>query len=102
MARRVLIAEAVIVMCMRVDHPADGCPPELFDVGHDLVGLARVAARVDEQQSVSATYHADRNVQRLVSSMKDAVCDLAPAGQPCSARRSGAASACRLNFVSVF
>src|SRR5205085_12081046 len=72
------VAEAVVVVRVRVDHDPDGQRRERADVGQDLVALRVGDPRVDDQGLVPPEHEADLLVVEAIAADQDAVGDLRP------------------------
>lgn len=68
----------MVVVAVRVDHPAHRDVTEDTQIRADLVGLAVGRAGVDQQQTVGAADHAHTDVQRVVATLEHTVGDLVP------------------------
>ena len=84
------VAEAVVMMVVGVDDPADGAR-ELGQVRPELRALAVRGPRVDDQEPAVAAHDADRLVVEPVSAHPDPVPDLLPDGHPTLLPRAAAA-----------
>ena len=72
------VAEAVIVVCMRVHHDPDREVGERADIAQDLVALGVRDARVDDEGLVTPEDEADLLVVEAVAPHEHTVADLGP------------------------
>ena len=72
------VAEAVIEVPMRVDDPPNRTRSEHAQLVEQLLGLAVVAAGVDEQQPIRSLHQADVEVEAVVAPAVAAVADFLP------------------------
>src|SRR5262249_58270576 len=88
------VAERVVEVAVRVDHPADRPRAQLPQVGPDLVGLAVRGAGVADEQAAGAAQHADAHVEGLVPAPENVGRHLLPGCHrlEASARTVGAAT----------
>ena len=72
-----LVPEDVVEVPVAVDDPPHR-PAEGGQVVQELVGLAEIAPRVDDEQGLGAAHHADVEVVAVVPPSKATVADLVP------------------------
>ena len=72
-----LVPEDVVEVPVAVDDPPHR-PAEDGQVVQELVGLAEIAPRVDDEQGLGAAHHADVEVVAVVPPSKATVADLVP------------------------